>query len=258
MSGIRSPAEWARLLLGLLAIFTLFQWSAVSLGSDRGEAGLLVGALVLGTTLAVERAWTGQTLRSAAHAIGLGIPHRTGLAVSFGISALLLLVVPIYALVTGASVTIDARSLWLLPGLFAQAGIAEEVLFRGYLFGHLRHGRSFWRTAGLSMLPFVAVHLLLFFTMPWPIALAALSLSVVLSFPLAHLFELGGPTMWPPAVLHFVVQGTVKILNISGDASSLFPIVWMASSVLIPLLALVIPRPPESGASKIPTCPKNT
>ena len=169
-----------------------------------------------------------------------------GLAVSFGISALLLLVVPIYALVTGSSVTIDAPSLWLVPGLFAQAGIAEEALFRGYLFGHLRHGRSFWRAAGLSMLPFVAVHLLLFFTMPWPIALAALSLSVVLSFPLAHLFELGGSTMWPPALLHFVVQGTVKILNISGRCLVFVPsIVWMASSAVIPMFALLIPRPVE-------------
>jgi membrane protease YdiL (CAAX protease family) len=44
--------------------------------------------------------------------------------------------------------------------------VAEEVLFRGYLFGHLRRGRSFWRAAVLSMLPFVCVHLLLFFTMP--------------------------------------------------------------------------------------------
>ena len=52
-----------------------------------------------------------------------------------------------------------------LPGLFAQAGIAEELLFRGYLFGHLREGRSFWRAALLSMPPFLAVHLLLFFQM---------------------------------------------------------------------------------------------
>ena len=58
----------------------------------------------------------------------------------------------------------------LLPGLFAQAGIAEEVLFRGYLFGHVRVGRTFWRAAAVSMLPFVSVHLILFFSMPWPIA----------------------------------------------------------------------------------------
>jgi len=38
--------------------------------------------------------------------------------------------------------------LWLLPGLLAQAGSAEEVLFRGYLFGRLHRGRGLWRAAG--------------------------------------------------------------------------------------------------------------
>jgi hypothetical protein len=93
------------------------------------------------------------------------------------------------------------------------------------------------------MLPFVGVHLMLFFTMPWPVALAALFLAVVLSFPLAHLFELGGATIWAPALLHFVVQSTVKILVISGDGASLFPFVWIASSAVLPMCALVISRP---------------
>ena len=96
------------------------------------------------------------------------------------------------------------------------------------------------------MIPFVGVHLLLFFTMPWPVALAALLLSVALSFPFAHLFELGGGTIWPPALLHFVVQGTVKVLITSGSASSLFPFVWMASSAVLPMLAFLISRPQPS------------
>jgi hypothetical protein len=49
------------------------------------------------------------------------------------------------------------------------------------------------------MLPVVGVHLLLFLWMEWPVALASLLLSAVLSFPLARLFELGGNTIWGPA-----------------------------------------------------------
>jgi hypothetical protein len=154
-------------------------------------------ALVVGTTLAVERLGFGQTAASAARAIGLGRPRGPGMAVASGISFLLLLVIPVFVGVTGSSGTLRSDALWLLPGLFAQAGVAEEVLFRGYLYGRLRRGRSFWRAARLSMLPFVAVHLLLFLTMPWSVALAALVLSVVLSFPFARLFELGGNTIWP-------------------------------------------------------------
>ncbi len=125
---------------------------------------------------------------------------------------MLALVVPVFAMVQGSTLTLLPGWLALVPGLFAQGGIAEEVLFRGYLFGHLRRGRTFWRAAALSMLPFAAVHLLLFTTMPWPIALAALTLSVALSVPLAHLFELGGSTIWAPALLHAVIQGAVKIV----------------------------------------------
>jgi hypothetical protein len=89
------------------------------------------------------------------------------------------------------------------------------------------------------------VHLLLFFTMPWPIALAALLLSLVLSFPLARLFDAGGATIWPPALIHFVVQGTVKIVEVSGPAAAAFPLVWMAASAAIPMVVFVR-RPPRN------------
>lgn len=104
------------------------------------------------------------------------------------ISVLLLLVIPLFAHVRQASVPFFPGWGWLIFGLFAQAGIAEEILFRGYLFGYLRRRRSFWQAALLATGPFV-VHLLLFVTLPWPIALAALFLAVALSFPIAHLFE---------------------------------------------------------------------
>jgi membrane protease YdiL (CAAX protease family) len=152
------------------------------------------------------------------------------------VCGLILLVPSIYAKATGATVTFESDSLWLLPGLFAQGGIAEETLFRGYLFGHLRAGRTFWRAAALSTLPFVAVHAILFATLPFWVAFAALLLSVVMSFPLAHLFELGGSTIWPSALLHFVVQATVKILVVSGDAATAFPFVWMMACAVLPLL----------------------
>jgi hypothetical protein len=60
----------------------------------------------------------------------------------------------------------------------------------------------------------------LFVTLPFWIALAALVLAVVTSFPMAQLFELGGATIWPPARLHFVVQGTVKVVAVSGVSAA--------------------------------------
>jgi hypothetical protein len=95
------------------------------------------------------------------------------------------------------------------------------------------------------MVPFVGVHLILFLTMPWPIALASVLLSVIISFPLALLFELGGSTIWAPALLHFVIQGTAKVLVFSEGAES-FALAWMAASATIPLLVFAADRP-QSG-----------
>jgi membrane protease YdiL (CAAX protease family) len=239
---ISNRQQWTRLLLGLCSVYVLFHWSATTLGSERGQAGLLVAALVVSATLGIECLWSGLSIPSAARAIGLGRPRLQGLAISAGICGLALLVVPIFARSTGSAVTAADGWLALLPGLFAQGGIAEETLFRGYLFGHLRVGRSFWRAALLSMLPFVAVHLVLFLTLPLAVAGAALLLAVVMSFPLAQLFELGGATIWPPALLHFVTQATVKVLVFTGDTSWAFPYVWMIASTALPLLVFIIPR----------------
>lgn len=247
---VTDRADWTRLVIGLVAIYALFQWSAARLGSDRGQAGLVVAGIVVSATLFVELLWSGRSITATLRAVGLGQPRWQGLVIAAGVCGLLLLVVPTVALATGSVVTTTEGWPWLLPGLFAQAGVAEETLFRGYLFGHLRIGRTFWRAAVLSMLPFVGVHLVLFGTLPFWIALAALVLSVVTSFPMAHLFELGGATIWPPALLHFVVQGTVKLLVVSGDAAEAFPLVWMMASAALPLSVCLLPRP-TSGAQTV-------
>ena len=245
---INTASQWARLVAGVASVFALFHWTAQVLGSDRGQAGILIGLLVVTATVTVEGVIFGQPPRQAARSIGLGRPRAGGLMTAAAVCVVLLLVVPVFARVTADSPTFLPGWWRLLPGLFAQAGIAEEVLFRGYLFGRLRHGRSFWRAAGLSILPFAAVHLVLFLTMPWPIALAALILSIVLSVPLAHLFELGGGTIWAPALVHFVVQGTVKVITFSDAAGAGFPLVWMSASALIPMCALLVPRPEPRNA----------
>ena len=245
---INTVSQWTRLVAGVALVFALFHWTAQALGSDRGQAGIIIGLLVVTATLVVEGAIFRQPPGPAARSVGLGRPRAGGLITAAAVCVGLLLVVPVFAKVTADSPTFLPGWWRLLPGLFAQAGIAEEVLFRGYLFGRLREGRSFWRAAGLSILPFAAVHLGLFLTMPWPIALAALILSIVLSVPLAHLFELGGGTIWAPALVHFVVQGTVKVISFSDASGSGFPLLWMAASALVPMCALLVPRPERGDA----------
>jgi membrane protease YdiL (CAAX protease family) len=234
----RVAGAWVLLLAGLAIVFAPFQGLAHALGSDRGQAGLLVAAVVIAALVAVERLLFGQKPVVALRILGFGPPAMKGVAVALGLGVLLVAVIPTYAAMRGVSVAPYPGWMWLLPGLFAQAGVAEEALFRGYLFGRLRRDRSFWHASALAAVPFVFVHLYLFATLPWPIALASVLLATVISFPLAHLFELGGNTIWPPALLHFTVQGAVKFLELPGD--TLLPLVWIGASAAVPWLAFFI------------------
>jgi len=251
LRGIDTWGGWIRLVSGLAAVFALFHWSAAALGSDRGQAGVAVGGLIVAAVCVVERLLFGVPFRSLVPALGLGASERRGLVAAGAICLLMLLAVPVFAWAAGEAPAFYPGGLWLIPGLFAQGGIAEEVLFRGYLFSHLRRGRSFWRAALLSMLPFVAVHLLLFATMPWPVATAALLLAVIVAFPLARLYELGGATIWAPALLHFVIQGTVKIVVFPEASSLRFAVLWMAICAVVPMLVFVMrQRPRKSPAGQ--------
>jgi membrane protease YdiL (CAAX protease family) len=230
-------AEWIKLVLGLAIVFALFHGLAQALGSFRGEAGLVVAGAVTAALVAIEWSLFGQAPPTALRSLGFGWPAAAGLRTAVGVCVLLLATLPVYAWLRGGSLSTYPGWVWLLPGLFAQAGIAEEALFRGYLFGRLRRGRSFWHAAALAAGPFVLVHLILLSTMPWPIALAAVLLSTIMSFPLARLFELGGNTIWAPALLHCTVQGAIKVLELPGDST--LPLMWMAACAAIPYLVFL-------------------
>ena len=53
------------MLLGLVAIFALFQWVASATGSVRGEAGVLVSVIVVAATLITERYLFGESFRAS-------------------------------------------------------------------------------------------------------------------------------------------------------------------------------------------------
>jgi membrane protease YdiL (CAAX protease family) len=234
-------ADWLRLICGLAAVFVLFHWSATALASHYGEAGLLVGFIVVTATIGADSLVSPGHPKASWRRLGLGAPCWRGLAAALGVSLLLLLVVPVYAVTKGVSFSLYPGWGWLLPGLFAQGGIAEETLFRGYLFRHVRAGREFWPAALLASGPFVLVHLLLFLTQPWPVAAASVFLASAMSFPLAHLFELGACTIWAPALLHFVVQSAVKLV-VPTSPDPMFPLVWIGACAIVPFLVFVWAR----------------
>ena len=237
-TSVSPPVRWwmGRLLLGLLIAWGVFESVASLTGSGMGESGLLIAALVLALVLSAERFLFARPFRQGARAVGLGRPTGVGLGAAVIVCVVMLGCFPLFSWITGAPLRLRPGWWQFLPGLFFQAGIAEEVLFRGYLFGHLREGRSFWRAALWSMPPFLAVHLLLFTRMDPAIAVAAVVTSLAMAFPLSRLFDLGGKTIWGPALVHWVVQGAIKLVLAPERLQLPLSLVWMGAALVVPWL----------------------
>ncbi len=236
------------LLAGFGLIYLILQGAATWTGSLYGEAGALICALTLATALLIERVLFRTPLIVALPALGFGRPNGRGLLAAVAICGLLLAYFPAFAWITGTTLTM--RDAWpaLALGIVLQGGIAEELLWRGYLFGRLQRGRGFWPAATLSMLVMAAAHLLLFATLPFPVAFTATLVSVVISFPLSQLYVLGGNTIWGPALVHAAVQGAIKLVVFPVELQLSGQIGWMLVCVAVSLLAFVVRRPASEAA----------
>jgi hypothetical protein len=111
-----TPASWPLLVLSVVVIFLLLHGSATALGSLRGEAGIAVGVLVVAACLIAQRVLWGMPISVATQAIGLGRPAAKSLWAAAGVGAILLLTLPVFAITTGAHLTMYPGWLLLLPG----------------------------------------------------------------------------------------------------------------------------------------------
>jgi membrane protease YdiL (CAAX protease family) len=231
--------ELGKIMAGFFCIWFVLDRTAQLTHSILGEAGVLICIVVLATTFGVEKLIFKQTIPDALRSLGLGSPDLRTMLVAIFIGVMLLAFYPAFSLVTGAKLTLHDRWIGMSLGLFAQAGAAEEVLFRGYLFGHLRRGRTFWHAARLSLLPFVAVHTLLFTSLDWKIAVASTLLAVATTFPLCYLYDRNRYTIWASAFLHWIIQGAIKLIIIPDSFSLPIALGWMAMCATIPYVVFV-------------------
>lgn len=231
--------DLAAALVGFFVLWLLLDRSAAWLGSTRGEYGGIVCVLVVVAAIACECLLSRRGVAKSVSALGLRWTNWRALFWTLALSAGLLLYLPIFAAATGARLELLPGAAWLALGMFAQGGIAEEVVFRGFVFRRLRITRSFWRSALLSAAPFVVVHVVLLLQMDVFVALASLLLAVLISFPLAWLFERGGGSVLAPALLHGVVQAGIKVLD-AGDAFPQLALGWIALCAAAPWLLFVL------------------
>jgi membrane protease YdiL (CAAX protease family) len=227
------------ILGGFCLVFLVFQVAGAALQSGRGEAGVPVCLLVVGATVAVECAISRRGPRAALRALGIGCPAVRSILVALLISLLLFSFYPAFAAVRGVRLALIDGWPWLAVGLFAQGGVAEEMLFRGFVFRRLRLARGFRRSVAISALIFAAAHLPMFAFLSPPVALAATFLAIATALPLAHLFEQGGNTLWAPAIVHGAIQ-SIKLAIFPDTAAPTAALAWMGLCVVVPYAALVL------------------
>ncbi|WP_395729399.1 CPBP family intramembrane glutamic endopeptidase [Nakamurella sp.] len=236
---IRSAASWLRFGLGFTVLLGVLLGTAEL--DPTGRYGLVILAAVLVTALVVERFLYRLPPRKALRRLGFARPTGRSVLTAGVVGGLVLLVYPLATAVTGTSVQLRPDWPWLLVGIFAFHGLAEETVWRGYAYRRLRAGRSFG-AAVLWTMPLVAVaHLPIFITSGPVVGSATLLVAAVTSLPFAHLFDMGRGTIWAPAILHTAID-SFKLVIVPAVAVTTFSLLLAAVSIVVPLLALAVPR----------------
>lgn len=230
--------SWIRFLAGFLVLCGVLLGTSELDATGRWGLGILAATLL--AAVVVETLYRPRPLGEVLRALGLGRPGRWAMAVAVGVSCVLLLVFPATAAISGAGARVREDWVWLLIGIFAFHGVAEELVWRGFTFRRLRHHRTFW-SATLWTMPLIAAsHLPIVFTVGPAVGLGAMAVAMVTSVPFSYLYETGRRTIWAPALVHTAVD-SFKLVVIPTAALSTFSVLIIAVSLTVPLLALAVP-----------------
>jgi membrane protease YdiL (CAAX protease family) len=206
-----------------------------------GRWGIPILAGVIVVALLVSRLVFRTPWRASITQLGLTRPGWRALALAVVVSALVLLIYPITRLVTGAELEVVADWPWVLIGLFAFHGLAEELVWRGYAFRRLRVGRSFPRAVLWTMPLVAAAHIPIIVSSGPLVGIGAMLVAAVTSIPFAYLYETGRGTVWAPAILHTAID-SFKLFVLPPEATTTFSLLLIVISLTVPLLVLVVRR----------------
>lgn len=134
--------------------------------------------------------------------LGLGRPTTRSMVAALTVGSAVVGTFAVGAAISG--VHLHWRSNWpaVLVGALLFHGVAEELVWRGFVFGHLRrtHDR---RTAIRRSMPLIALtHVPILFGNGLLVGSLAIATASVTCVPFSYLYEQGGRTIWPAAVLH--------------------------------------------------------
>jgi membrane protease YdiL (CAAX protease family) len=170
----------------------------------------------VGAILVTERVLFSDTLKDALRALGFVRARKSTLTVVLIACLPMWAFLPLFAWTNGNAFDLRPEWLSLLLGVVLVNGVTEEVIHRGFVFGHLRRGRSFATAATVSAMIFAAQHLYIIVTMGWMIGLASVLLAALLAYPLAFVFDRGN-SIAGPAILHTSSNAPVMLFALPED-----------------------------------------
>jgi membrane protease YdiL (CAAX protease family) len=195
-----------------------------------GALGASAGIVIAGEAL-IARA----RLRTAIGRLGFGAPAARAVLVSLIVGAMVITTFVVGA--AAAGVHLELRSHWpaVLVASFLFHGLAEELVWRGFVFGRLRRTHTF-RAAILLSMPLIALtHVPIIIANGWLVGALAVTTAAVTCAPLSYLYERGGRTVWVPAVVHGSI-GTWQIFERTYPIQ--FKMIILLASIFVPQLAL--------------------
>jgi membrane protease YdiL (CAAX protease family) len=171
----------------------------------------------VGAILVAERLLFSNTLNETLRAVGFVPAQKSILGKVLLASLPMWAFLPLFAWTKGTAVDLRAEWLSQLLGVVLVNGVTEEAIHRGFVFRHLRRGRSFASAATISAMLFAAQHLYIIVTTGWTIGLASVALAATLAYPMAFVFHRGGNSIAAPAILHTSSNAPVIILGLPVD-----------------------------------------
>jgi membrane protease YdiL (CAAX protease family) len=220
------------LLVGSVPVIAMLVSAAFVLPPDMPvllRQVLLCVIGVAGITVA-ERRLFGSGWRPVVATLGFVAPRPRAVVVAIVVSVPMWSFLPIYGRLAGAPSSLTPDWLPILLGVILVNGVAEEVIHRAFIFGHLRETRSFWSAAAISAVIFAVQHIYLLVTIGAVAGLASVVLAFAVAFPLAFLYERGGNSLGAPAILH----------TSSNAPMMLFVVPEAAGGVVLPHMAVVL------------------
>lgn len=226
-------------LIFFIAFLTMHFTGVLVAGLPYILNAVITMSVVLLITMGLSRWLMGESFATSLFRGGIRLTGWKHLIPGVIVSAVLLLAYLVLGFFLNTKLVLTTHWFLNLTGLSLTAGIMEEFVFRGFLFGYLRQGKSFLQAALISMLCFSLAHLLLFTYIAWPIALLSTVLAAGSSIPLAYLFEKGGNTIWSAAIVHTTIRTIGLVVTTDDQNYSNLASGWIMACLVLPYLVLL-------------------